>query len=68
MRFPIILFCLIVLFSCNKTPPNTNKEPDNQTVKEFSFKAIGKLERLDPAFDEIVPPSSKIEVIGEGFT
>jgi gluconolactonase len=30
-------------------------------------KAIGSIERLDPALDELLPPDAKIEVIGEGF-
>jgi gluconolactonase len=29
---------------------------------------VGKVERLDPALDKLVPPDAKIEVIGEGFT
>ena len=31
------------------------------------YPTIGYLESLDPAFDEIVPPHTKIEVIAEGF-
>jgi gluconolactonase len=32
-----------------------------------SPKTIGSIERLDPAFDKLVPPGAKIEVLGEGF-
>ncbi|MEM7374984.1 MAG: sulfatase-like hydrolase/transferase [Bacteroidota bacterium] len=31
------------------------------------YRTIGYLEKLDPAFDEIVPPHTRIEVIAEGF-
>src|SRR5437879_8295870 len=30
-------------------------------------KTIGSIERLDPAFDKLVPADAKIEVLGEGF-
>ena len=30
-------------------------------------KTIGSIERLDPAFDKLVPAGAKIEVLGEGF-
>ena len=30
-------------------------------------KTIGMIERLEPAFDELVPTDAKIEVLGEGF-
>ncbi|WP_020528347.1 sulfatase-like hydrolase/transferase [Flexithrix dorotheae] len=32
------------------------------------YPAIGKVERLDPALDDIVSPHCRIEVIAEGFT
>lgn len=28
---------------------------------------VGKIERLDPALDKLVPPDAKMEVIGEGY-
>src|SRR5437870_4785199 len=30
-------------------------------------KSIGSIERLDPAFDKLVPQGAAIEVLGEGF-
>src|SRR5262245_13437843 len=30
-------------------------------------KTIGSIERLDPAFDKLVPQGAAIEVLGEGF-
>src|SRR3954467_13652383 len=30
-------------------------------------KTIGSIERLDPAFDKLVPADAKIDVLGEGF-
>ncbi|MFY0688451.1 MAG: sulfatase-like hydrolase/transferase [Cyclobacteriaceae bacterium] len=32
------------------------------------YRTFGKLIKLEPSFDDIVSPSTKIEVIGEGFT
>ena len=32
------------------------------------YRTFGYLESLDPAFDELVPPQTEIEVIAEGFT
>lgn len=32
------------------------------------FKTIGSLESHDPQFDKLVPPDTKIEIIGEGFS
>ena len=32
------------------------------------YRTFGYLEKLDPAFDEIVPPTTKIEIIAQGFT
>lgn len=37
-----------------------------QDKKELP-KSIGKIERLDPAFDKLVPADAKIEVLGGGF-
>jgi len=31
------------------------------------IKSIGKIERIEPAFDELVPEDAKIEVLAEGF-
>jgi gluconolactonase len=31
------------------------------------YKTIGRIERIDPAFDNIIVPNTKIEVIAEGF-
>lgn len=38
-----------------------------QAPKGQVLKTIGSIERLDPAFDKLVPPDAKIEVLGEGF-
>ena len=32
------------------------------------FKTLGSLESHDPQFDKLVPPTTKIEIIGEGFS
>ena len=32
------------------------------------FKTLGSLESHDPQFDKLVPPGTKIEIIGEGFS
>lgn len=36
-------------------------------VKAETPQSIGKIVRLDPAFDKLVPPGAKIEVLADGF-
>lgn len=36
-------------------------------VADDVMKTIGEIERLDPAFDELVPTDAKIEVLADGF-
>ena len=38
-----------------------------QTISAQSPKSIGSIERLDPAFDKLVPADAKIEVLADGF-
>jgi gluconolactonase len=38
-----------------------------QAPKAQAPKTIGSIERLDPAFDKLVPQGANIEVLGEGF-
>ena len=37
------------------------------TAKGQSYRTIGRLERLDPAMDRLVPVGAKLEVLAEGF-
>jgi gluconolactonase len=36
-------------------------------AKDGSSRTIGRIERLDPAFDRLVPPHARMEVLCEGF-
>src|SRR5689334_3040200 len=42
------------------------KEPPKEPEKP-KYKAIGKIERLDPALDELLDKEAKIEVLADGF-
>ncbi len=57
--------------------PIARLTPEQQSIrKNFEklldslrrYRTFGYIERIDPAFDKIVPPFTKIEVIAEGFT
>jgi gluconolactonase len=40
----------------------------NTTIRaDDKPKAVGSVERLDPALDKLVPPDAKMEVVGEGY-
>jgi gluconolactonase len=39
----------------------------SSALAQSNTKSIGSIERLDPAFDKLVPADAKIEVLGEGF-
>ena len=66
MRNTLTLFSFLLLFTCNS--PKTEQATPGAASETPQLKTIGSLEKLDPAFDDIVPPSAKIEVIGEGYT
>jgi gluconolactonase len=67
MRITFTLFAYLLLFACNG--PQTEQAPADETAAETpQYKTIGGLEKLDPWFDSIVPPTSKIEVLAEGYT
>jgi gluconolactonase len=59
MKSLLLLSLLLTLVACN--------QPTQQTNSDQKLSTIGKLEKVDSAFDAIVPPSAKIEVIGEGY-
>lgn len=40
---------------------------NNASVAEDATKTIGEIERIDPAFDALVPEDAKIEVLADGF-
>src|SRR5262245_38646624 len=54
--FALVLACIVVVSS--QSALAADKAP--QTV--------GKIERLDPALDQLLPADAKMEVIGEGYT
>lgn len=39
----------------------------SSSLAQSNTKSIGSIERLDPAFDKLVPQGATIEVLGEGF-
>lgn len=58
-----IFFFAILLFACN----NQQSAPSETIPEGPPLKAIGQLIKLDDAFDAIIAPDSKIEVLGEGY-
>ena len=55
MKRVIIFSILIALLACS-----------NNKKQEMTYKTIGTIERLDPAFDSIVSKDAKAEIISEG--
>ena len=55
-RFLFAPLALVAILAMNAFPASA------QTPKK-----IGSIERLDPAFDKLIPPGAVIEVLGEGF-
>ncbi len=59
MKNYLIVFLIIVAYSCN----NAQK---NETQK-MKYKTTGTIERIDAALDAIIDTSAKAEIIAEGF-
>lgn len=68
MRLTITFFSFLLLFACKNAPTKQTKIQEAAAPGTPQHKTIGSLETLDPAFDAIIPPSAKIEVLGEGYT
>ncbi|MEO1655549.1 MAG: SMP-30/gluconolactonase/LRE family protein, partial [Bacteroidota bacterium] len=66
-----LFFTLLVFLSACQE--EKNQESETQETKEEvkinkKYKTIGSIERLDPAFHELIPEEAQIEVIGKGMT
>lgn len=62
--YPIFLTVLVLAIgACQSPAPQTEQaaSPDPDVIK-----TIGSIERLDPAFNELVPEDAQIEVLTEG--
>ena len=57
----IVLMAAAVATTCAWDPSAVRAEPPKTP------KTIGKIERLDPAFDKLVPANARIEVLADGF-
>jgi len=69
MKYSILLFSLLILFSCQQSTTMENKK--NNTIKKSdnkSYPTTGSIERLDTKINELISENAKIEVLAEGFT
>lgn len=41
--------------------------PSTAAAEKTNYPSFGKVDRLDPAFDKLVPPEAKLEKLAEGF-
>lgn len=61
----------LLLLGCAAPPPTALTEEElgapSTPASPPSYPTIGEIERLDPAFDAIVSPQARIEVLAEGF-
>ena len=58
MLVSLVLISSSILTGCVSAP----------VVEPQSYPTFGKVERLDPAFNKLVPPGAKLEKLAEGFT
>ncbi len=64
MKYFWCLVSLIIILGC-KTEVAKNVNETNKT--EHMYNTIGKIIKLDPALDNIIDPTSKIEILDSGF-
>jgi gluconolactonase len=65
MKLPFIILSLIA--SCLLLPAQDKQTPAVSTIDTTNYPTLGKVIRLDPALDELIDQSARIEVIGDGF-
>ncbi|MED5585179.1 MAG: SMP-30/gluconolactonase/LRE family protein [Verrucomicrobiota bacterium] len=65
MKLPFIILSLIL--SCLLLPAQDKQTPAVSTIDTTNYPTLGKVIRLDPALDELIDQSARIEVIGDGF-
>ena len=59
MRFAkLTLIAVLITMACSTAPPPAPKKPVT----------LGSIERLDPAFDELVPKDAQLEKLADDFT
>lgn len=63
MKYLFVFSAMAIMMSCN------NESAPSAELKDSSSKytKVGELERLDPAFDAIVSPHAKAEIIADGY-
>jgi len=57
----------IISSVCAQKATDTRDTPAIGTVNTTNYPTIGKVVRLDPAMDDLVPKGAKIEVVADGF-
>jgi gluconolactonase len=62
MKIFISLFVITTFISCSST---TNPSPSTSPAKSPNY--IGTIERYDPALDEIISPTAKVEIIADSL-
>jgi gluconolactonase len=72
MKYIFVIVSVIFLAACNNeskpAEEATNADSSKPAATTLAVgSAIGTFERLDPAFDAVVSPDAKAEIIAEGF-
>lgn len=62
-----VVFSLIYLFTSGCTF-NEQQKNNPSDLSSPSYNSLGFLEKIDPAFDQWVPPQTKIMIIDSGYT
>jgi len=50
-----------------QSPKSTAQKPAPAPLQAVTYRTLGTIERLDPRFDAIIAPGSKLEILAEGF-
>lgn len=64
---PLLLVAPIAVLAAEQKPRAASAELIHSEQSEPSYPVVGQIERIDPAFDALVPKSAQIEKLCEGF-
>ena len=65
MKLTFTAICLILL--PHLLPAQETQTPAISTIDTTNYPTLGRVIRIDPAIDDLIDKSAKIEMIGDGF-
>jgi len=70
IKYALLALSLVLSFAATEEKPQateTGSSPQRGSGKEKVYPTMGKVERLDPALDQLLNPSAAIEKLASGF-